>query len=214
MLRPVSDVGAGFDGLHVGHEGKAGGAVGVDDDGQIHRVLDGGDEIIGLFRAHDAGHVLDADRGGAHLLELFDHLDVLVKGVHGRGGVGNGAGCHGAGLDGLLDGDLEVGDVVESVENADDVDAVADGGADKAADDIVAVVLVAQDVLAAEQHLQLGVGHGSTDLAQALPRILIQEAQAHVERGAAPAFHGVKAGLVDGFEDGLKLVEAQPRCDK
>ena len=50
---------------------------------------------------------------------------------------------------------------------------------------VVCVVLVAQDVLAAQQHLQLGVRQGLAQLAQALPRILVQEAQAGVKCGAA-----------------------------
>ena len=46
---------------------------------------------------------------------------------------------------------------------------------------------VAQDVLAAEQHLQLGVGQALFQGAQALPGVFVQKAHAHVEGGAAPA---------------------------
>ena len=52
---------------------------------------------------------------------------------------------------------------------------------------VVGIVLVAQDVLAAEQHLQLGVGQALAQLAQALPGVFVQKAQAGVEGGAAPA---------------------------
>ena len=75
-------------------------------------------------------------------------------------------------------------------------------------------MLVAQDVLTAQQHLQLGVGHGGADLAQPLPGVLVQKAEADVKGRAAPALHGVEAGLVDGIEDRLKLIEAQARGDE
>ena len=49
---------------------------------------------------------------------------------------------------------------------------------------------VAQNVLAAQQHLQLGIGQTLLQGPQALPRIFIQKAHAHVERGAATALQG------------------------
>ena len=55
----VQHIGTGFHALQAGHEGQAGGAVGVDDQGQLgHGVLDGGHQIIGLLGAHDTGHIL------------------------------------------------------------------------------------------------------------------------------------------------------------
>ena len=72
------------------------------------------------------------------------------------------------------------------------------------------IVLVAQQVLAAQEHLQLGVGHVRPDLPQPLPGILIQIAQAGVEGGAAPALHGIVARLVHGFEDIFKIRIGQP----
>jgi len=73
---------------------------------------------------------------------------------------------------------------------------------------------VAQNVLTAQQHLQLGVGHGGADLAQTLPGIFVQVAQADVKSGAAPAFDGVVADLVDDTEHGLKLLEGQAGGDQ
>ena len=56
-------------------------------------------------------------------------------------------------------------------------DAVADRALDELFHHVVRIVLVAQNVLAAQQHLQLGIRQGLAQLAQALPRILVQEAQ-------------------------------------
>ena len=81
---------------------------------------------------------------------------------------------------------------------------------DKAAHDVVGIVLVSKDVLPAQQHLQLGVGHLGADLSQTFPRILVQVAQAHIEGGSAPTFHRVKPCLVHRLQYGLELVIAQP----
>ena len=173
-----------------------------------------GNEVVCALRGHDAGHVLYADGAYAHLLELLYHLNVLCYRVYGAGGVGNGAGGHCALLYGLFNGDLEVIGVVESVEYTNDVDAVFDRGTHEAAHDIVGIMLIAENVLTAQKHLELGVGHFCADLAQALPRILVQKAQADIEGRAAPAFNGVESGLVHLFEDGLKLVVGKPCGDK
>jgi hypothetical protein len=47
-------------------------------------------------------------------------------------------------------------------------------------------VPVSDQVLAAEQHLELGIGHGGTEGAEPFPGILFEEAEARVEGGATP----------------------------
>ena len=135
-------------------------------------------------------------------------------GVHGRSGVGDGAGSDGAGIDGGFHRHLQVVGVVQGVEDTDDVDAVLHSLLDEQLDKIIGIVGVAQNVLAAQQHLKLGVGNSGADLAQTLPGILIQVAQADVEGGAAPAFDGIVAGLIDGSEHGFELFEGQTGCDQ
>ncbi len=83
----VDHVGARLNSFEVGHERQAGGGVRVHHDRQIHRVLDGGDQIVGVLGRQDARHILDADGGSAHGLELADDLHVLFQGVHGAGGI-------------------------------------------------------------------------------------------------------------------------------
>ena len=183
-------------------------------DGHIHGVLDGGHQIIGLLRTHDTGHVLDADGGSAHGLQLLDDLHILLQGVDGGGGVGDGAGGDGAGLDGGFHGHLQVLGVVQRVEDADDVDAVFHGLLDKLLHEVIGIVGVTQHVLAPQQHLQLGVGHLGPDLPQPLPGILVQVAKADVEGGTAPALGGVVAGLVHGGENVLELGVRQPGGDE
>ena len=189
--------------------------MGVDHQGQLgHGILDGGHQVIGLLGAHDTGHVLDADGLHTHLLELLDHLHVLLQGVDRAGGEADGAGGVGALLHGLLDGHLQIAHVVQRVENTDDVDAVLHGILHELAHHVIGIVLIAQDVLAPQQHLQLGVGHLGADLAQSLPGVLLQVAQAHIKGSAAPDLAGIIAGLVDGLQNGLKLAVRQPGRDQ
>ena len=75
-------------------------------------------------------------------------------------------------------------------------------------------MLVAQDVLAAQEHLQLGVGQLLAELLQPLPGVLVEVAETDVKGGAAPALDGVVAGLVDLVQDGLVDVKGQTGGDQ
>ena len=179
----------------------------MDDQGHVGLgVLDGGDQVVALLGTHQAGHILNADGGSAHALQVLHHAHEGLLGMYRAGGEGDGTGGVGPALDGLVNGDLQVAHVVQGVENPDDVNAVLYGVLHKLAHHVVGIVLVPQNILAAQQHLQLGVGHLGTDLAQALPGILTQIAQAHVKGSAAPHLGRVEARLVHGLQDGLKLV--------
>ena len=189
--------------------------MGVDDQGQLgHRVLDGGNQIIGVLGTHNTSHILDADGGDAHLLQILHHLDVLLQSVDRAGGKADGAGGVSALLHGLINGDLQIARIVQRIKDADDVDAVLHRVLHELADHIVGVVLIAQDVLAPQEHLELGVGHLGADLAQPVPGILPQVAQADVKGGAAPHLSGVEAGLIHGLQDRLELVIGKPRGDQ
>ena len=84
--------------------------------------------------------------------------------------------------------DAHVVDPVQAVEDAEDVDAALGRLADEIFDDIVGIVLVADAVGAAQQHLQQQVRRILAHLAQTLPRVFGQEAHRDVEGRAAPAF--------------------------
>ena len=199
--RGVDDLGAGFGGLDQRRDRHAGGGVRVDVDRQVGDLLDRLDQVVGDVGAEQRGHVLDAQAVGAHFGEFLGQLDVALDGVHRRDGVADrGLGV----LAGLLDGlqrHQEVTRVVQCVEDTEDVDAVDGHALDALLDDVVGVVAIAEDGLAAQQHLVRGVRHRLLELAHALPRILVQEADAGVERGAAPGFERPEAGLVELLGD-------------
>ena len=127
-------------------------------DGDGNGFLQSLDQGIGVHGQEKVRHILDADGISAHLLQLLGQLYEIGLVVNGGDGVGQG-GLHLAaiflcGLYGLL----QVAYIVQSVENTDDVDAVFNGFATEGIYHIVGIVLVAQDILAPEEHLQLGVG--------------------------------------------------------
>jgi len=97
---------------------------------------------------------------------------------------------------GRADGAFEVTDVVERIKDADDVDAVFDGLLDELLDDVVGVMAVAQDVLTAEKHLQLGVLADFPRGAETFPGIFVEEAETGVESGAAPDLDRAVTDLV------------------
>ena len=206
--RGIHDVAARLDGLEDGHRAGTGGVVGVQVNRQLGVRLELLDEAVGVIRQQQVRHVLDADGVRAHLLDLLGELHEVLLRVHRADRVADGDFADAAVLLGGLDGLLQVAHVVERVEDADDVNAVLDGLLDERIDDVVRVVLVTQDVLAAEEHLQLRVGHGLAQLAQTLPRVLVQEAHAAVKRGAAPALQRIVAHLVELIGDGQHLVQA------
>ena len=208
----IDDIHARLDGLKQGHIARARSIVRVQVDGDLHVLLEALDQAVGLVGQQQVGHVLDADGVRAQLLNLLGELDEIVLGMHGADGVAHSHFADAAVLLGGLDGRFQVAHVVEGVENADDIDAVLNRQAHELLHHVVGIVLVAEDVLAAEEHLQLGVGQGLAQLAQALPRVFVQKAQAAVKRGAAPALQGIIADLVENLAGGQHVFGAHTGC--
>ncbi|GIW15948.1 MAG: hypothetical protein KatS3mg063_1801 [Tepidiforma sp.] len=205
----VDDVGAGLDTHEVGHFGEAACVVAVHLDEDVGVLLaDPFDEGLRHHRAEEAGHVLDGDRVGAHFDHLVGELRERVNGMDGRGGIADGALHVAAGLFDGAEGGFEVPGVVQGVEDAEDVHAVLDGAVAELIDDVIGVVAVADGVLAAEEHLGGRLLEPLFDFAEALPRVLLEEAEAGIEGGAAPAFDGVVADGVHELEDGDHVLGA------
>ena len=182
---------------------------------QLHRELNLLDESVGQFagirRSHNAGHILDGDGIGAHIRLLLGEFNESVDGVHRRDGVADGAlGVAAVFLDGG-DSLFEIARIVERIEAAEDVHAVFAGQSDKAFDHIVWIVLVAQEVLSAQKHLQRGFFADRLDLAQTLPGILAQETHADIERCSAPALERIIAGIIDFLGNGQNVIGTKAR---
>ena len=179
-------------------------------DGNGNSLLQPLDKGIGGHGQQQVCHILDANDIRAHLLQFLGQLDEIILVVDGGNGVRQGGFHNTAVLLRGADGLLQIAHIVERVENADDVDAVFDGLAAESIHYIVGIVLIAEDVLPAEEHLQLGVGQGLAQLAQALPRVFLQKAHTRIKGSAAPAFQRPIADRVQHLAGGQHVLHPHP----
>ena len=170
-------------------------------DGQLGGSLQGLHQVIGIVRSQQTCHILDADGIGAHVLDALRDIRPVLQGVGIAESVGKSDLCLRALLLACVHCGLQVAEIVQAVKDADDVNAVCDGLLDEVFHDIVGVVVVAEDVLTAEQHLELGILEALLQETKPLPRILVKETQAGIEGRAAPAFHGTVPDLVHLVDD-------------
>ncbi|CQI28106.1 Uncharacterised protein [Salmonella enterica subsp. enterica serovar Typhimurium str. DT104] len=96
-----------------------------------------------------------------------------------------------------LQGGFHIARVVHGIEDAEHVHAVFDGAFDEAFHHVIGVVAIAEQVLAAQQHLQGSLRHGFFELAQAQPRVLAEKADTGVKGGAAPALQRPVAHVIE-----------------
>ncbi|SXG01793.1 Uncharacterised protein [Klebsiella variicola] len=207
--RRIHAVDPGFNGLQQRHLRHPGGGVAVQVQGDVVAFFDFADQLKGGMRRQNAGHVLDGDGVDAGLQQLFGEVEPGLQGVGRAGGVRKRALGVGAVAADRLQGGLHVARVVHGVEDAEDVHAVFDGALHEALHHVIGVVAVAEQVLAAEQHLQRGLRHRLFQLAQADPRVLAEEADAGVKGGAAPALKGAVADVIQLSGDREHIVETQ-----
>lgn len=65
-------------------------------------------------------------------------------------------------------------------------------------------------MLAAQEHLQLALGHDRFNAPQPVPGIFVQITHANVKGRAAPNLDGVKAAVVDGRAQRQQIVGGDP----
>ncbi len=145
----------------------------------------------------------------AQRFQLLRDLHVVVEGVFRAVGVVDVAGIAERRLQDTprlqhrIAGDAHVLDPVERVEDAEHVHPRCRRLADEELHHVVGQVGVAHPVGRAHEHLRQQVRHGRAQVAQALPRVFLQEAVGHVEGRPAPAFHReqVRQGMRVGGRD-------------
>ena len=155
--------------------------------------------IAGLFQARNqfkpivgpeqTCHVLDRDRVGTHVLDLFTQGHPGIDVVHGTDRVGNRALCVFAHCGHRLERNLDVAHIVHGVEYPEHIDPVGRRAFDKALDHIVGIVAIAKNVLASKKHLLARVRHRLFEFADAIPGVFPQVADAGIEGRTAPGFH-------------------------
>ena len=174
----IDDVDTGLCRLGVGVERAAATLVAVQVNRQVDGILEGRDQGVGRFWLQEAGHILDGDDVGTGLFHLLGEIRVVLQRV-------------------LLAAVVK------------DIARVAEGRLRELAllaDFVNRQRHVADGVGAARQHLEQDVRRSLAHLAQALPRVLVEETVGDIERRAAPVLKGVDlrdlAGrVVDGLHD-------------
>ena len=209
--RTVDAVRTGFRCLQISHITQTGGRVCMHINRNFDVLLECGNQIIALLRRHDARHILNAQRVAAHGFDLpaerNEHLQIVDRTQR----IADTALCMAACLETFVHSGLDVAQIVQRIENTDDIHAVLDALADKTAHGIIRIMVIAEQVLTAQQHLQLGVLHVRFDLAQTLPRILMQIAQAGIKGRTAPALNRVITGLIHLIENALEILKRHSR---
>jgi len=148
------------------------------------------------MRLQQRGHILDADRVATQILQPLGHGDKLLRGMQRAGRVADRSLRMLAGLLDCGDRTLQVANVIQRVEDAEDVHAGLRRLGDETLDDVILVVPIAEQVLPAQQHLETRIRHQLAEGAQPLPRIFVQEANAAIEGRSAPALHRPVARLI------------------
>ena len=170
--------------------------------------------VVSFLRAHDAGHVFDADGLAAHSFHVFCQFHIGFQIVDGAFCVADCAGSDCAVFQRFVHSNLNVAHVVECVENTNDVNTVFNGLFHEHTNDIVGIMFISQKVLTAKQHLQFHVRAFCTDFAKPLPRIFVEVAQAGIKCCAAPALERIVTRFVHCFQDSLKIFKGKPCCNE
>ncbi len=171
--RGVDNRRAGLNALHNGHRRQARGVMAVNINRDADRFLEAAHEVVARIGCQQTGHILDADGVGTHLLEGFGIGGIIFIIVHRAEGIADAALHVRLLLIRRTNGGLKVARVIERVENTNYINAVRHRLLHKIFHHIVRIRTIAEHILAAEQHLQLLVGHLLTHNAQALPRVFV-----------------------------------------
>src|SRR5271156_580716 len=132
----------------------------------------------------------------ADLDNLVNEVQVIVQvvfllGIQHVATVAYGGLDHAASLIYGLHTNLKLVDVVQSIEDAEHINAVLLGLFAEMVDGVVGQRRISNAVGTTQKHLEGYIGHKFPHLPQAVPRILVQEAHGDVERCSTPALQAV-----------------------
>ncbi len=182
----------------------------MDIDGDADFLLQRADQMVSGIRSEQARHIFDADGIRSHVHQLMGQMQIIGIFVIRADRIDERALRMSAGSLRGLHGTFDVADIIESVEDTDDIDAVGDTALDEFRDHIIGIVVVAEDILPAEEHLEFRILDMLADRAKAFPRIFVQIAQAGIESSTAPGFQGIKTTLIQRFQDRKHIADAHP----
>ena len=173
-----------------------------------------GNQIICLERTKKSGHILDADGVSTHLLDLACNVLPVLQSIRIAQCINQRDLCVCAGFLGCLYSRLQIAKVIQAVKNTDTVDTVFNRLLYEAVNNIIRIVRISEDILAAKQHLGRSVLEVALQNTKSLPRILVKETKAGIEGSAAPALYCSIANLVHRINDGKHLFNGHSGCDQ
>ena len=91
---------------------------------------------------------------------------------------------------------LEVTKVIETVKYSDYINTICKRFLYEIFYYIICIMVVAEDVLASEKHLKLGILEARFELAKSLPWIFLQETKAGIKCSSSPALNSVVTNLI------------------
>ena len=151
----------------------------------------------------------------AHFLQLDSQVNKGLVGVERADGINETALymrlllC----FQGCSNSSLQVGNVVQCIEDTEHAYAVLGSLSYESTNYIVGIMVVAQQILAAEQHLNRGV-QVCLEGIKTLPWILVQETEAGIIGSTAPGFQCVVTDLVQSGQHRKHLLCTHASCQQ
>ncbi len=175
----VNNVHPGLDGLEMAHRRHARCEMTVQVDRRFDRLLQGLDNGIGVIGRYQPGHILDADAVGAHGLEVFSLVDIIVDVINLSAHSRFGHGIADAALKmlaALLDDRnhrFKIAVVIQGIKSPENVHTVGGRPVDKGPGNIVGVVAITHQVLCSEQHRERRLFNITLQCPDAFPGVLV-----------------------------------------
>ena len=158
-------------------------------DGDLDVLFERFDEFVSVVGSKKTCHVFNTDRVSAAFFHIFRKINERLGIMNRADGVRECRLNVTAFFDCCFNSGIKVSGVVESVKNSDDIDTVSKRFLNEVLYNVIGIMSVTEDILTAEEHLELGVFNAVTDLAESFPWVFIKETHTNVECSAAPTLN-------------------------
>lgn len=175
--------------------------VGMNVDWQVWVLLaDSANQESGSSWLEDTGHILDTENVNAQSNNLIGKIQVVLKvvlllWVQHITRVADGTLNDTTGLSDGIDTKSKLINVVQGVEDSEDIDTVALSLLTEMIDGVVGEGRVGNTVGTTEKHLEWNVWNQSSELAESVPWVFVQESHGNIESSTTPALQRVGVGV-------------------
>ena len=172
----IDNSGTSFSGFQVVGRSHTANIVAMNMNWQTDFGIECLNDALGAIRGKHARHILDGNGISAKILKLLTIFKEAVECMNWGKRIGNSAFEVAAACLNGLGVIYHVANIVQRVEHAEHVNAIAMSSSDEAVNDILGIVLVTHQVLSTGQHGKTRIGGLRLDRAQAIPRVFVEEA--------------------------------------